>query len=69
MWTTEDSQAMDMAADQAAQELQALVDNNPTAREGVEKVIAWWNHNYMKAGHKRLGRALLHLRVPAHTNK
>ena len=44
---------MDGAADEARKTLQKI---DPKA---VALVRAWWQDNYMKAGHKRLGRVLL----------
>lgn len=44
---------MDMAAREAAKELDAL------DREAVNKVAQWWRKWFLKAGHKRLGRLLI----------
>ena len=46
-------ESMDDAADKAAIELDKL----PT--EHVNTVATWWKEWYLKAGHKRLGRALV----------
>lgn len=44
---------MDAAADQAAEELHDM------DAKDVEPVARWWKKWYLKAGHKRLGRALV----------
>jgi hypothetical protein len=43
---------MDEAAEAAKSEL------NTIPAEHVAAVAAWWRDNYLKAGHKRLGRIL-----------
>ena len=48
-----DPKAMDKAAEEAAKELDNLEPNT------VEEVANWYKANYMKAGHKRLGRLLV----------
>lgn len=45
---------MDAAAEQAKQELIQNMDKW-TAKD----IANWWGQNYLKSGHKRLGRALL----------
>jgi hypothetical protein len=50
---------MDAAAEVAAAELTKLLKPlTPAERKGAEVVIGWWKANYMKAGHKRLGRII-----------
>jgi len=44
---------MDMAAEQAAKELDQL------DQDAVRQVADWWKSHYMSAGHKRLGRKLI----------
>lgn len=46
-------EAMAEAAALAAKELEGL------PREHINTIATWWKSWYMKAGHKRLGRALL----------
>ena len=48
-----DPQAMDAAAESAAEELENI---EPGA---VEEVANWMKRNYLKAGFKRLGRVLV----------
>jgi hypothetical protein len=48
---------MDVAAEQAAEELKEGLASNWRA----EDVAVWWVAWYMKAGHKRLGRVMLEL--------
>jgi hypothetical protein len=55
---SEDSDAMDAAAEVAALELKGL---DPDA---VAVVTAWWRKHFLKAGHKRLARALLQTAKP-----
>ena len=47
---------MDVAAQQAQEELKANFETW-TAKD----VMAWWSRNFLKAGHKRLGRILVSL--------
>jgi len=44
---------MDAAAGVAEDELQNI------DQDTVDKMATWWLKNYMKAGHKRLGRVLV----------
>jgi hypothetical protein len=54
----------DLAASEAEQELhQKLEKMTKEEREGIAKMAAWWKANYMKAGHKRLGRIVANLHV------
>lgn len=51
---------MDAAAEIAQTELQSMIKDlgeDLTAR----RLAAWWKRHYQKAGHKRLGRALLYV--------
>lgn len=48
-----DPEAMDAAADDAAEELDTL---DP---EVVKAIASWWARWYLKAGHKRLGRLMV----------
>ena len=48
-----DPEAMDAAANEAENELNDLPD------EVVNLMAKWWYRNFMKAGHKRLGRILV----------
>jgi len=43
--------------DSAAQAAQAELNKLP--QDAVKKVAEWWAKFYLKAGHKRLGRALV----------
>ena len=52
-FTETDRITMDQAAEAAAKELKTL------NKEAVASVAVWWKNHYMKAGHKRLGRALV----------
>lgn len=45
---------MDVAAEIAANEL-----NEKIKEMSAADLVAWWAKNYMKAGHKRLGRVLV----------
>jgi len=47
------SEQMDEAAEEARQDLSNL------ATEAVESMAGWFAKHYLKAGHKRLGRALV----------
>jgi hypothetical protein len=51
---SEDSAKMDAAAEEAAVKLRALAN-----QLAVEVIAQWWEENFAKAGHKRLGRVLL----------
>lgn len=51
------SEAMDAAASAAEQELKNLDS------KAVIIVATWWRNNYLKAGHKRLGRILKNFKV------
>jgi hypothetical protein len=52
----ENMQEMDMAADEAKQDLEKMLRDNPELRKNLEPLKAWWKKWFMKAGHKRLGR-------------
>jgi hypothetical protein len=57
--TADTIQDMDKAAREAAEELEkARIDSDEQAK-AVEFVAQWWRRHYLKAGHKRLARALL----------
>lgn len=45
---------MDVAAQQAQEELKANFET-----WSAKELAAWWGRNYLKAGHKRLGRVLV----------
>ena len=47
---------MDVAAEQAMQELRPNLD-----KWSARDLMVWWKNWYMKAGHKRLGRLLVKL--------
>ncbi len=50
----------DIAAEKAEKELHAILENLVEAeKKGALEVINWQANNYMKAGHKRLGRLLV----------
>lgn len=52
---------MDVAADKAIQELQALADKMTSdEKRGAAKLVSWLKANYMKAGYKKLCRPLVH---------
>lgn len=51
-WEKMSLEEMDQAASVAEAELSRLTD------EQIAVVSIWWSKNYMKAGHKRLGRIL-----------
>lgn len=53
-----DPQAMDNAAVDAENQLSEAT-TNPELEPGINWVIDWWYGNFMKAGHKRLGRVLV----------
>lgn len=53
-----DENAMDVAAAAAKVELKKLVDEGEIDRAVLMKVAAWYGRNFMKAGHKRLGRLM-----------
>lgn len=55
---TEDMMAMDMAADAAEQELRAMMEQDKALADAIRKIASWWKKNFMKAGHKRLGRII-----------
>ncbi len=56
---TETSTAdMDAAAFEALEKLRELEDDDKL-KPGLEAVRKWWQANYLKAGHKRLAKALL----------
>ena len=50
-----DSQSMDKAADEAAEELETLRESNP---EGVKAVEDWMKKWVSSAGYRRLGKIL-----------
>lgn len=61
MLNKSDPAQMDAAAHTAALELEALVmGDDERDKYAVERIAQWWADWYMKAGHKRLARALLH---------
>ena len=45
---------MDVAAQQAQEELKANFET-----WSAKELAAWWGRNFLKAGHKRLGRILV----------
>lgn len=49
---------MDEAAYQALEKLHEI-EEDEKYKAGVEAVRKWWQANYLKAGHKRLAKALL----------
>ena len=58
--TNERTQAeMDAAAVAAERELRGLL--GPAENRATRLVLAWFVKNYMKAGHKRLGRVMVKL--------
>ena len=50
---------MDMAADEAKQDLERMFREDPNLREAIKPLISWLKKWYMKAGYKRLNRILL----------
>lgn len=50
-----DPTAMDNAAAEAEEDLNNLPD------EVVNPIADWWGRHYVNAGHKRLGRILVHI--------
>lgn len=66
--TAETMQDMDRAAREAAEELEkARLESDDNAK-AIEFVAQWWRRNYLKAGHKRLARALLEYAPKAQTS-
>jgi hypothetical protein len=57
-FTEEDRKKMDEAADVARKNLEALVAQHPDASQALGQ---WWKDNFLKAGHKRLGRMIAEL--------
>ena len=50
----------DIASEKAEKELHAILENLvESEKKGALEVIKWQANNYMKAGHKRLGRILV----------
>lgn len=49
---------MDEAAYQALEKLHEI-EEDEKLKAGVEAVRKWWQQHYLKAGHKRLAKALL----------
>ncbi len=58
-FTEQDKDAMDLAASQAHQDLDALTEADNITFNAFIKVGQWWQTWYMTAGHKRLARILL----------
>lgn len=56
----EQTQAMDMAAAAAEQDLRKLLDGmSKEQREGAAQLAGWMKANYLKAGYKRLSKTML----------
>ena len=54
------AQSFDEAATLAADHLEELMtDLTPKERVGAKTIADWFASNYIKAGHKRLGRILV----------
>jgi len=51
-----DQNEFDIAAEKAAKELEELVKK--LDEKTIREMASWWKRNYMKAGHKRLGRII-----------
>lgn len=49
----------DIAAEKAQQELNELMKK--LDEKTVREMAGWWKRNFMKAGHKRLGRIIAKL--------
>lgn len=47
---------MDQAAEESRAALREIFKQNPKV---AAPLAAWWKDNYLKAGHKRLGRVLM----------
>jgi len=56
-----DMQEMEMAADEAKQDLERMLRDDPELRKALDTMKSWWKKHYMKAGHKRLGRIVTNL--------
>lgn len=54
-----DQNDFDIAAEKAEKELAELAKK--LDEKTVKEVASWWKRNYMKAGHKRLGRIIAKL--------
>ena len=51
--------SFDVAAEQARKDLDDMYrEFTPEQKTTALKIFAWWKNNFMKAGHKRLGRIL-----------
>ena len=62
MTTTDRPQASTAGMDEAAYEAVAKLDElegDDELKAGIQAVRKWWQQNYLKAGHKRLAKALL----------
>jgi uncharacterized protein YfaA (DUF2138 family) len=58
-WTSEDTEAMNVAADAAMEDFAKMFEAATTAqRRGMQLLRAWVKAWYMKAGYKRLMRGL-----------
>lgn len=49
---------MDAAGKQALEALRKL-EAEPELKPGIDALRSWWKDSYLKAGHKRLAKALL----------
>jgi len=54
-----DENQFEVAAEQAAKELDELIKKLDA--KTVKELAGWWKRNFMKAGHKRLGRIIAKL--------
>ena len=50
--------SFDIAAEKATPALEAMFEKN---LKEIKPLVLWWKQNYMAAGHKRLGRAVMYL--------
>jgi len=57
--TKMDENQFEVAAEQAAKELDELIKKLDA--KTVKELAGWWKRNFMKAGHKRLGRIIAKL--------
>lgn len=62
-FTQEDKDKMDVAAGEADDELNGMIDGlhlpTSTPEDMLKGIANWWNRWYPHAGHKRLARILL----------